>query len=328
LDGEHMRAVVYHDYGPPERLVPAVRPRPLATRGKALIRVAAAGVNPIDARLRNGEMRGLLPGGFPRIPGYDVAGVIDQAPAGSDFAPGDRVMAFLRSFYGGGYAEWAACDPAGIAAIPAEMSLEEAAALPLAGSTAWQGLYDFGRLQAGQRVLINGASGGVGCFAVQIAAAAGAEITAVASGAKADFVRELGASAFIDYEADDVKQSMQRWDLIFDVAGKLSFSQTQHLLTPRGRYVSTEPNAGGLFTRCWTACRSQQGKAFLAKSRRADLESLTRLYRQHALRVVLDRIYPLAAAADAHRHLERGVDRGKLVLRSGEEPAEVPGQDG
>jgi NADPH2:quinone reductase len=309
-----MRAIVYYDYGPPDRLVADVRPRPRATRGKALIQVAAAGINPIDARLREGQMRGLLPGGFPRIPGYDVAGVIIEAPSGSELSPGDRVLAFLQSYYGGGYAEYAACRPAGIAVIPDEMTMEEAAALPLAGCTALQGLRDLGQLQTGQSVLINGASGGVGCFAVQIAAAAGAQITAVASGSKEGFVRELGASSFIDYQQVELTKSVQRWDLIFDVAGKLSFKQARPLLQPRGRFISTEPSFRSLLIRGWTAWQAQKGKAFLAKSKRADLEELVRLYRNKTLQVVLDQVYPLSEAAAAHRHLEKGVDRGKLVL--------------
>lgn len=313
---ETMQAVVYHDYGPPDMLCFARLKVPQIGRNQVLIQVQASGVNPIDARIRRGELKGWLPGGFPRVPGYDVAGVVVRANPLSRFAEGDRVLAFLDSVYGGGYAEYAACSGSAVAKIPDGMPFEEAAALPLAASTALQSLRDHAGLQAGQRVLVNGASGGVGAFAMQIASAYGAQVTGVASHENEAFVRSLGALSFIDYEALRFTELDRTWDIVFDVAGTSSFLECRRILTEQGRYVSTEPNLKGLLTAALTTPLSQKGGAMLARSRASDLEDIIRLYETGKLTVTLDAVYPLADAADAHRHLENGVRRGKIVLRT------------
>lgn len=309
-----MQAVTYDRYGGPEVLdlieTATCRPSP----NELLIRVEHASVNPIDARMRRGEMKWMLPGGFPRIPGYDVAGVVVAAPGWSRFSIGERVMAFLRHLYGGGYAQYATCSPRSAAAIPDAMPSDQAAAIPLAGSTALQSLCRHGDLESGHRVLINGASGGVGCFAVQIAASAGAEVTGVASGENEPFVRSLGASSFIDYHQTDFTTTGQHWDLIFDAAGKTSFEAVKGCLSPHGRFVSTEPSVRGLMTSLFTAPMAKRGRIMLATSRSSDLQTLVAMYQRGALKVVLDQVLPLREAAEAHRRIESGGTRGKLVL--------------
>lgn len=311
-----MQAIVYHDYGPEDILCAARLNVPKVGRHQVLIRVHASGVNPIDARLRRGEMKGWLPGGFPRVPGYDVAGVVVEADSATRFVEGDRVMAFLDSVYGGGYAEYAVCSASAVAKLPSEMPFEEAAALPLAASTALQSLRDHAGLKPGQRVLINGASGGVGAFAVQIAQAYGAQVTGVASHENEAFVRSLGAISFIDYESLDFTELDRTWDIVFDVAGNSSFLDCRKVLTENGRYVSTEPNLKALLTAALTTPLSQKGGAMLARSRASDLEEIIRLYNADKLKVTIEAVYPLADAVAAHRHLEKGVGRGKIVLRT------------
>lgn len=313
---ETMQAIVYHDYGPADIMCFARLNVPKVGRHQVLIEVHASGVNPIDARIRKGEMKGWLPGGFPRVPGYDVAGVVVEANASTRFVEGDRVMAFLDSIYGGGYAEYAVCSSAAVARIPEQMSFEDAAALPLAASTALQSLRDHAELKPGQRVLINGASGGVGAFAVQIARAYGAQVTGVASHENEAFVRSLGALSYIDYESLDFTKMDRSWDAIFDVAGNSSFLECRKVLTENGRYVSTEPNLKALLTAALTTPFSQKGGAMLARSRASDLEEIIRLYESDKLKVTIEAVYPLADAAAAHRHLETGVKRGKIVLRN------------
>jgi NADPH2:quinone reductase len=166
-----MRAVLFDSYGEPDQLYEDSTSVPGRLPGSVVIRVRAAGVNPIDARLREGEGRWILPGRFPRIPGYDVAGEVVDGDRSAKLRKGDRVMAFLTNPYGGGYAQFARCAIDGVARIPDWLSFEEAAATPLAATTALQGLRDHGALKPGDRVLINGASGGVGVFAIQIAKA-------------------------------------------------------------------------------------------------------------------------------------------------------------
>jgi NADPH2:quinone reductase len=313
-----MRAIIYRDYGNPSVLQLVEAPAPEAARDEVLIKVMAAGINPIDARLRRGELKWLLPGGFPRIPGYDVAGVVHSAGPNVPFAIGDRVMAFLDHIYGGGYAEYAACSANSVAPIPPSMSFEEAAALPLAGSTALQSLRDIAHLRAGQSVLINGASGGVGAYAVQVAKALGGRVTGVARKEHEDFVLSLGAEDFLDYRAQKFWESNRNWDVIFDVSGKCTFTEARKVLSPTGHFVSTEPNLRGLIMSLATWPMSQHGSVMLACSRDRDLRELLRLHSEGQLRTSIAECFPLAGAAAAHRRLEAGGFCGKLVLRTAE----------
>jgi NADPH:quinone reductase-like Zn-dependent oxidoreductase len=314
-----MRAILYNAYGDPEVLQLGEVAPPQADSRRVRIDVAFAGVNPIDWRMRRGEMRWVLPGGFPRIPGFDVAGTVSAAPSDSGFQPGDRVLALLDTVRGGGYAEQASCAPRAMARLPEGIDWDVAAALPLAGSTALQSLRDHGRLRAGQRVAITGASGGVGSLAVQIAKAYGAHVTAVARGTQRDFVTSLGADAFVDYREEDFTEAAEPFDLVFDAAAATSFFAARRCLTPRGHYVSTEPSAaGGALSLLTKVLPGRRCRVMLVQSRTADLRELVELIEQGKLRVVIDRTFPLAEAAEAHREGERGGRAGKLVLRVAE----------
>lgn len=312
-----MKVVYYENYGPPEVLRYGDLPTPSVGPGQVRIRVIAASVNPIDWRMRSGETRYVLPGRFPRVPGYDVAGYVHDGGEAEGLSRGTRVVALLDSMFGGGYAEWAVCSARSVAAIPGRMSFEEAAGLPLAGSTALQSLRDHGRIRTSDRVLINGASGAVGGYAVQIAKAYGTHVTGVASHESEEYVRSLGADEFIDYQTQDFTQSSRHWELIFDAAGKSSFRQARRVLEKNGRYVSTEPSVTGLMTSIATLATAQRGRVMLTRSRSEDLEELLRLYSVDQLRVTIDDVLPLQEAADAHRRSEAGNTRGKLVLRTG-----------
>jgi len=309
-----MRAVVYDDYGEAEVLHLADLPMPRRDSGEILIEVRASSVNPIDYRLRNGEIKALLLGGFPRVPGYDVAGIVVECPDDSPFTPGDRVIAFLDHTRGGALAEYATCSADVAAKLPDSMPLEEAAAIPLAGTTALQSLRDHGELKSGQHVLINGASGGVGMFAVQIAKSFGCQVDAVASGDNEEFCRSLGADSFYDYEKVDFSDSSRRWDLVFDAAGKSGYCDARSVLNDGGRYVSTEPDVKGMLMTVLTWPLSKSGTVMLAKPCGGDLRELLKLYEACQLQVTIDSNYPLEEAADAHRRVETGVDRGKVVV--------------
>ncbi len=309
-----MNAVVYDDYGDAGVLHSASRPIPQRDSGEVLIEVHASSVNPIDYRLRSGELKGLLPGGFPRIPGYDVAGIIAECDADTSFAVGDRVMAFLDATRGGACADFAVTAADTVAKIPDAMPFEEAAAIPLAGTTALQSLRDHGRMTAGQHVLINGASGGVGAFAVQIAKACGCLVDAVASGDHREFCVSLGANSFWDYQQGDFTDSKEHWDLIFDAAGKSSYWKAKHVLSKHGRYVSTEPDVKGMLMTVLTWPLSQSGTVMLARPSGDDLRELIALYEAGQLKVFIDSRFPMSRACDAHRRIEDGVDRGKVVL--------------
>lgn len=312
--GVTMRAVVFDDYGPPDVLHVTRRPIPSPLPGQVLIRVSASSVNPIDYRLRKGEMKRLLPGGFPRVPGYDVAGTIADCASDAPFSIGTRVMAFLDRLRGGAAADYVVCAIDSVAAIPASMPFDEAAAIPLAGCTALQSLRDHGRMKPGQHVLVNGASGGVGMFAVQIAVAAGCHVDAVASGDNEAFCKSLGATHFYDYGSTDFTKSDERWDLVFDAAGKADFLNVRHVLKEGGRYVSTEPDIKGMAMTLLTWPFSKSGKVMLARSSGDDLRELIRMYENGQLKVTIDGRYPLSETAAAHNRVQSGVDRGKVVI--------------
>ena len=309
-----MFAIVYDDYGDADVLHVADRPVPQRLPGQVMIAVHASSVNPIDYRLRRGEMKAILIGGFPRIPGYDVAGVIVDCGGDGRFSMGDRVMAFLDSTYGGACAEFAVCAVDAVAKIPDSMSMEEAAAVPLAGTTALQSLRDHGEIKPGERVLINGASGGVGAFAVQIAKAYECFVGAVASGENESFCRSLGADEFLDYQKVDFANVDEKWDLIFDAAGKSGYMDARAVLSEGGRYVSTEPDVKGMLMTLFTWPLSKSGKVMLAKPSADDLRELIQLYQQGRLKITIDSRFATADAAQAHRRVETGVDRGKVVL--------------
>lgn len=310
-----MRAVYYDSYGGPEVLKFGNLPTPKPRINQVLIRVMATSVNPIDWRLRQGSMKQLLRGHFPRIPGYDVAGYVIEAGGDITLKRGDRVLAFMDSMYGGAYAQYAACGMNAVTLIPEELTFEEAAAMPLAGSTALQSLRDHGHIRQGSRVLINGASGGVGGFAIQIAKHDGAHVTAVSSGINEAYVKSLGADDFIDYHQHDFTNSDQKWDLIFDAAGKSSFSDSRRVLTSKGRFVSTEPSLKGALVSAATLFSSQRCRVMLARSKREDLSELVRLYMTGAMKSMVDDVMPISDASQAHRLSEQGKLRGKLVMR-------------
>lgn len=318
-----MKAIIYDDYGDAGVLHLAEVPVPRRLPGQIMIQVMASSINPIDYRLRRGEMKGLLPGGFPRVPGYDVAGTIAECADDSSFSVGDRVMAFLDSAHGGACAELAVCAVDSAALIPDEMSFEDAAAIPLAGTTALQSLRDHGRMQRDSRVLVNGASGGVGMFGVQIAKAFGCHVDAVASGANRDFCLDLGADHFYDYEQVDFTDASERWDIVFDAAGKSAFWDAREVMNEGGRYVSTEPDVKGMLMTVFSWPFSKSGTIMLARPRSEDLRELIRMYESAEVKVTIDSRFAFADTAEAHRRIENGVDRGKVVLHSWQTDSET-----
>jgi 2-desacetyl-2-hydroxyethyl bacteriochlorophyllide A dehydrogenase len=309
-----MRAIEYDQYGDASVLHVAEHPIPQLLTSQLFIAVHASSVNPIDYRFRRGDMKGIIPFGFPRVPGYDVAGIVVDTAIDCSFAKGDRVMAFLDHTLGGALADYAVCSVASAAKIPDSMSMEEAAAIPLAGTTALQSLRDHGKIKSGQTVLINGASGGVGMFAVQIAKSFGCHVDAVASGGNREFCLSLGADHFYDYEKDDFTKSKERWDIVFDVAGKAHYLEARSVLKEGGHFISTEPSIKGLLMTILTWPLSKTGQIMLAVPSGDDLRELIRLYETGKLRVTIDSTFPFEQAAQAHRRVESGVDHGKVVL--------------
>ncbi|MCP3975677.1 MAG: NAD(P)-dependent alcohol dehydrogenase [bacterium] len=318
-----MRAIVQNKYGSPDTYELEEIARPTADEGQVLIRVYAAGVNPADWHMMTGTPRlvRIGGGGFLKpkanVPGLDLAGRVEAVGDGvTEFQVGDDVFGEA----GRGYAEYATAAVRQIVSKPANLTFEEAAAVPIAALTALQGLRDKGQIEAGQRVLVNGASGGVGTFAVQIAKAFGAEVTAVASTRNLEMVKSIGADHVIDYTEEDFTKSGQ-FDLVFDAVGTRSLSDCRRALTPAGRYVAASgPKASHKMLGRMLAMmvrsmrRPQKMMSMLAKSTPDDLAALRDLLESGEVTPVMDRTYPLDQAADALRYQGEGHAQGKTVI--------------
>ena len=324
--GPAMKAVVYRCYGSPEvlRLEEIAKPQP--HENEVLVKVHAASVNPLDWHYMRGTpyiVRLDAGVGKPKDIrlGVDFSGTVEAVGKEvTQFKPGDAVF----GGHDGAFAEYVAMRAdRSLASKPDNMSFEQAAAVPIAGLTALQALRDKGHIRAGEKVLINGASGGVGTFAVQIAKSYGAEVTGVCGTRTLAMVRSLGADHVIDYTAEDFTQQAQRYDLILDTVGSHSLSQYRRVLGPHGILVivggpTTDPFIGPLITPIkallLTPFVSQRFEPLLANFNPEDLRTLGELMQSGKLTPVIDRRYPLAETADAMRYVEAGHAHGKVVL--------------
>jgi NADPH:quinone reductase-like Zn-dependent oxidoreductase len=326
--GTSMRAIVQHRYGPEAADVLRLSQidRPSIGDDEVLVRVHAASVDRGTWHIMAGLPYPIRLAGFglrrPKYanPGRNLAGTVEAVGAGiTTFTPGDEVYGMATSTF----AEYATARPATLAPKPATLSFDEAAAVPVSGSTALQAVRDHGRVQAGEKVLITGASGGVGTFAVQIAKAFGAEVTGVCSTSKMDVVRSLGADHVIDYTREDFADGGPRFDVVLDIGGNAPLSRLRRALTPRGRLVivggETDGRLLGGSDRQIRALvvspfvRQRLG-TFVAKETAADLIALTELVDAGKVAPVIDRTYPLAEAPAAIRRMQDGKARGKLVV--------------
>jgi NADPH:quinone reductase-like Zn-dependent oxidoreductase len=315
-----MKAIAIDGYGDAHKLQLREIPDPRPKAGEVLVRVRAAAVNPLDWKIRDGQLRRFLGIAFPYVPGCDIAGeVVASGATETSFEPGRAVVAFLDPRRGGGYAEYAVAKVTTMARKPEKLSFAEAASLPIAGCTALQALRDAGRLSKGGSALVIGGAGGVGHFAIQIAKALGAKVSATCGPSNIEFVRSLGADFVVDYRSEDFTTRPERYDVIFDTQGKSAFSACKHNLNPDGVYVTTLPSANLVF---WSAVQS--ALALFSKTQRAtlimvrpsakDLEFLGRLADDGALRPVVTETFPLADARAAHQLSQTGHARGKIVL--------------
>jgi len=325
----HMKAVVYTDYGSPDVLQIRDIKKPVPNDNQILIKVRAASINPLDWHFIEGTpyiMRamgvGLRKPKDPRL-GVDLAGEVEAVGKNvTEFKPGDEVFGARD----GAFAEYV-CARADRAVVlkPANITFEQAASVPIAAITALQGLRDKGKIQPEQKVLINGASGGVGTFAVQIAKSYGAEVTGVCSTRNLDLVRSLGADHVIDYTKEDFTKGKQRYDLILDNVGTQPLSGFRHALQPKGICVMIGgggPNDGGLIGPLGRPVKalmlspfiSQKMSMFMAELNKKDLTILGDLMQSGKVKPVIDRTYPLSQIAEAIRYLEQGHARGKVII--------------
>jgi NADPH:quinone reductase-like Zn-dependent oxidoreductase len=322
-----MKAIVYAQYGSPDVLQFKEVEKPTPKEDEVLIKVHAASVNAADWHyLRGAPFLFRLETGFPKpknaFLGADVAGRVEAVSRNvTQFQPGDEVFGDLSESGRGTFAEYVCASGNALALKPANISFEEAAAVPMAAVVALQGLRA-GKIQSGQKVLINGASGGVGTFAVQIAKAFGAEVTAVSSTKKLNMVRSIGADQVIDYTQEDFTRNGQQYDLILAVNGYRSISDYKRALSPTGTYIMSGGDMAqmmeAMLLGSWMSRKGSQKMGNLAaKPNQKDLIFVKELLETGKVVPVIDRCYPLSEVADAMRYLEEGHAQGKIVITVG-----------
>jgi NADPH:quinone reductase-like Zn-dependent oxidoreductase len=307
-----MNAIRIHNYGGPEVLLYEQAPRPRLKKGEVLIRVHAAGVNPLDRKVRAGELKKIIQHKLPLIPGWDVSGVVEEVGAGvSQFKGGDEVFAMADPTRDGGYADYIAVREAMVAMKPKSLHHVRAAAAPVSALAAWRSLFDLGHLQSGQHILIHGGSGGVGHFAVQLAKWKGAYVLATASTKNQQLLRNLGADETIDYTSQNFEDVAHKIDIVLDTIGGETQERSWGVLNKGGVLISlvqppSEEKAKQLGVR-GLMCSVQPDGAQLSK--------IAKLIDSAKLRPTIDRILPLTEARRAHELSQNSHVNGKIVLR-------------
>lgn len=307
-----MKAVRIHSYGDPEVLTYEDAPLPAIAEDDVLIRVHAAAINPVDWKIRQGHLQGFLNHPLPLILGWDVSGVVEAVGANvTSLKPGDEVYSRPNIERDGAYAEYVAVKASEVALKPKSVDHVHAAAVPLAGITAWHCLFEAAQLSAGQRVLIHAAAGGVGSYAVQFARWKGAYVIGTASARNRDFLLELGADEVIDYQSARFEEAIEPVDVVFDTIGGEVQERSWQVVKPGGILVSiisppSEEQAAAHH------CRS----AYVFIQPRADwLTEMAQLIDAGQMKPIVDVILPLSQAAEAHRISQSGHTRGKIVLQ-------------
>ncbi len=321
-----MKAMVNTEYGSPDVLHLKELAKPSPKDDEVLVKVHAASVNAADWHLLRADpfLVRLMVGGLlkPKITilGADIAGRVEAVGGNvKEFHPGDEVFGDISACGWGGFAEYVCARENALVMKPANITFEQAAAVPLAGVTALQGLRDYGQIRPGQKVLINGASGGVGTFAVQIARSFGAEVTAVCSTRNVDMAHSLGADHVIDYTREDFTRSGQCYDLILAANGYHPISDYKRALSPDGIYVMAGGSMPQMFQAMllgpWISRNSEQKMVhFLAKPNKKDLTFIKELLETGKVKPVIDGCYPLSEVAGAFRYMEEEHARGKVVI--------------
>ena len=324
---EKMKAIIHTKYGPPDELQLLEVEKPVPGDNEVLIKIHATTVTTTDCNARNFTF---VPQSFmffarimfgfkkPRIKilGIDLAGEIEAV--GNDvklFKVGDKVFGSPGTKFGG-HAEYCCVPEKGALAIkPAGMSWEEAASICLAGNTALFFIRDLAKIRSGQKILIHGASGAIGTYAVQLARYYRAEVTGVCSGLNVEMVKSLGAGKVIDYTKEDFTKSDERYDFVFDVVGKTTFSQSKGILKPKGIYLENMLGIKDILIMMWTSIAGgKKIKGGVSKETAENLNFFIRLFESGKLKPVIDRIYPLEKTAEAFRYVEQGHKKGNVII--------------
>ncbi len=310
-----MKAAIIEQYGGPEVIRIVEIPKPVPGPDEVLIKIFAASINPVDWKIRKGNLKMMLNKKFPKILGIEFSGIIEETGENvKNFHKGQRVFAG-KSYEGGGYAEFALAESSRTILIPDNMSFEEASTMAVAGMTALQGLRNKGRLKSGMDVIVNGASGGVGTYAVQIAKVLGAKVTAVCSAKKFDLLKSLGADVLIDYKEVDFTRLPKKYNIVFDAVGYRTFWQTRKVLKKKGIYVNISPSIPLYITSLITRLNpGKKSKGFMLHPDMNDLKEVMQMIAEKKIKVVIDKVFPLDKIAEAHAYSETERARGKIVI--------------
>ena len=320
-----MKAMIHTKYGKPEMLHLAEVEKPIPEADEVLVKIMATAVNQADNHILSGMLRystGLFKPKH-QILGSDIAGIVEAV--GSDvrqFQVGDEVFGDLSGHRRGGFAEYVAVPASTLALKPVNLSFVEAAAVPMTAVTALQGVRDKGQIETGQQVLINGASGGVGTFALQIAKALGGEVTAVVSTTKMDMACTIGADHIIDYTQENFTQNGRRYDLIFDTVGNHAVAEYKRVLKPKGRFVTSAFLPALVIQGPWLSLiEGKKMSNMMAKPNQKDLTFMKELLESDKVRPVIDRCYPLSKVPEAFKYIGEGHAKGKVIITTPSLPA-------
>lgn len=315
-----MKAVIMRKYGAPDVLELINLDRPIINDNQVLVEVYASSINPIDWKMRKGKLKFFMRKKLPCILGGDIAGrVLKVGKNIQFFRPGDEVFGKVDILKNGAYAEYVATTADHLALKPQKMSFEQAATLPLAGLTALQALRDMGKIKKGNNVLINGCTGGVGSFAVQIAKAFACKVTGVCSPRNIKFAKELGVDRFINYQSERIENEQKEFDILFDVVGNLEFGKVKHILHRGGVYITTLPSFNILILgSIHNIMNSRKMKKIFVHENKKDLELLADFVDAGLIKTHIDKSYDIANVAAAHQYSESGRVVGKLSLKIAE----------
>jgi len=309
-----MNAMLIEAFGGPDVLRWQKISVPKPREGEVLLKIRAASVNPVDYKIRSGKYPAVKANMLPYVLGRDVCGDVEACgPGVTAFAEGAPLYAFL-GIDRGGYAEYVVVKESEASSKPTVLDHPSAAAVPLAGLTAWQGLFRYGGLQSGQRVLIHAGSGGVGHFAIQFAKARGAHVITTVSEQSVDFVRKLGADEVIDYKANDFTKQAGTYDVIFDCIGNQSYSACKHVLQGRRVHVTVMPGVGTFIRQFLNPLFGAKVFGLITSGAGDGLEYIKTLIETGKLKPVIDKTYPFAEVAAAQEYSKAGRAKGKIVL--------------
>lgn len=311
-----MKAIIINAYGGAEVFQIEEMPKPIPSSSEILVRTICTSINPIEVVRRSGKLKLLQGLKFPKILGSDFSGVVvSKGKKVTKYEIGDLVFGMMGTLVGGAYAEYIVAKEKNVAHKPSTFTHAEAAGIPLVGLTSYQAFTKLAKMQSGQHILINGASGGVGVYAVQIARAIGAKVTAVCSYRNVDLMKDLGVDDVIDYTSINLLELKNKFDIFYDAYGNYHFNKVKHLLNPSGTYITTIPSARHFIDQAKTTFMSQKAKVVVVKPNQNDLKKLKSMCEDGSLKPIIDSTFEFHEMQKAHEKLQTKRTRGKIIIK-------------